>query len=325
MQQNMNKSIGFYLRAIVSLGIISYLITILEWDRIYKILPSLVPEYVMASYILVLFSTGVAAIRWSFLLKQVAVIQRIRDSLNFYLTSMFYGAILPGIVAGDLVRLGLSIKLHGLASKGVLAVGVLIERACGLMSVLIIFSVMTLSLPPIIAKAELFSASANSVSIFLIISFVLMLVILKALPGLWRVKSAPSESLIARIYLILDGLRNLPVAVIFSILLLSILVNLFDIVAGYFLAQALHLDVSLYVFLLIIPMTYVLTALPISLGGLGVREGVLTFFLVKVGVVASDAVVLALLIYLTKLAVGLIGGLIHFTGPKQHPQTGAGD
>lgn len=49
-----------------------------------------------------------------------------------------------------------------------------------------------------------------------------------------------------------------------------------------------------------------------SLGGLGVREGVLTFFMVKTGVLASDAVFLGLLIYLTRIVLALTGGGIQF-------------
>ena len=57
------------------------------------------------------------------------------------------------------------------------------------------------------------------------------------------------------------------------------------------------------------PIVYISTILPVSLGGLGVREGTLVYLLAKVGVLSSDAVALSFLIHFNRVAVGSIGGI----------------
>jgi len=55
----------------------------------------------------------------------------------------------------------------------------------------------------------------------------------------------------------------------------------------------------------------VLTLLPISIGGVGVREGALVFTLQSLGVPAHDALALSLLVFATTiLAPGLAGGAV---------------
>jgi len=55
------------------------------------------------------------------------------------------------------------------------------------------------------------------------------------------------------------------------------------------------------------PAVAIAQVLPISLGGLGVREGAFVLFLGPLGVEASQAVALGLLVYGLNLAVSLLG------------------
>jgi hypothetical protein len=55
------------------------------------------------------------------------------------------------------------------------------------------------------------------------------------------------------------------------------------------------------------PAVAIAQVLPISLGGLGVREGAFVLFLGPLGVATSQAVALGLLVYGLNLAVSLLG------------------
>jgi glycosyltransferase 2 family protein len=77
---------------------------------------------------------------------------------------------------------------------------------------------------------------------------------------------------------------------------------------------------SLPFFLMVMPFVYVVTLLPISLGGLGGREGTLAFFLVRVGVATSDAVMLGFVIYVSRIAVSLLGSLWHYVSSHERRQ-----
>lgn len=308
----MNKRrIVLFARTLLSFGLILYLIGMLDWDRIKYILPRLHLEFVGCAYLLILLSILFSSVRWSRLLSQFQMIQGVLDSWRYYLISMFYGVMLPGVVGGDMVRLGLSIKHHGMGAKGILTASILFERTCGFMAILMIFAIMA-SFAPAILGGEAATGLIYVVPFATVAGFVLFFGVLKKGPEHWFV--GEGKGLLVRMRRLLGRFRGLPVAALTMMLALSLLINLLDIVGSYFLSKALNLNVSFYLFLMIIPMTYVMTALPISLGGLGVREGVLAFFLVKIGVVASDAVLLGFLIYLNRLAVALTGGIVQMAG-----------
>ena len=299
----------------MSIAVFLYLSTMLDWERISYIIARVQLEFIWQAFFLLLLSVLAMAIRWSAILRQLNIIQKILDSWRYYIISMFYGIMLPGIIGGDAVRIGLCIKQHG-ANKALLATSVLFERVCGLMALLMIASVTALLAPALLEGKQALTDLIYILALSFIFCFVLFFVLLKNSPKRWFNKESVQNGLRHIIDLLLNNFRNLPVTLLLSVLFLSFLAHFFDILGSYFLARALSIDQPLHFFLMIIPLVYILTMLPISLGGLGVREGVLTFFLVNVGVMASDAVLLALLIYLTRICVALIGGFIQFMDKK---------
>ncbi len=243
-------------------------------------------------------------------MKQLGISQSPLVSGHYFLISMFYGVMLPGTIGADVIRLTLSIKLHGLTRKFMLAVSIVMERACGLLSILAIFAVMHLLISFAPLAQQPYFGEIHYPVLAVVLGVALFVISVRLVPRNWLEKQKIISSLLQRISELIQGFRHLSWIDVLKIFGLSASANLLDIVSSYFLAQALHIDVSIYFFLVVIPIVYLATAIPISIGGLGVREGVLTFFLVQTGVVASDAVLLAFLIYLNRLGVAMIGGVL---------------
>ncbi|OPL14364.1 MAG: hypothetical protein AVO39_09275 [delta proteobacterium MLS_D] len=316
-KNNSSKSrILFYARVALSCAIIIYLLTFLDWERIKNILPQLRLAFIWQAFVLLLLSIVAMSVRWSILLRQFNVRQNILISWRHYMIGFFYGKMLPGVIGGDLVRLGLSMKQHR-NHKSILVTSVFFERLCGLMVMLMISAVTVVVAPTFLQQDESVFSVIYNVAVLCILLFVLFFAVLKSLPGKWfTVRDV--RGFRSRTCAVLGKIRTLSVAAIFIVLLLSFMAHFFDIVGSYYLAKAIHIDLPLSFFLAIMPMVYLVTVLPISLGGLGVREGALAFFLIMVGVIPSDAVLLGVLIYLTRIVVALTGGIVQFTDYKQH-------
>ncbi|MDB4534161.1 flippase-like domain-containing protein [Vicingaceae bacterium] len=114
---------------------------------------------------------------------------------------------------------------------------------------------------------------------------------------------------IIRIYTVM---RNIPVRTLLVVAVLSGIAQGMDIGASYFLARSINIDLPFAFFLVAIPIVYLGTVLPISLGGLGVREGILLVILMRVGELSSDAIILSSLLYLNRVFVAAIGGIAQF-------------
>ena len=109
----------------------------------------------------------------------------------------------------------------------------------------------------------------------------------------------------------LGSVARLSPATLATLLGLSILAQMVGILVFAALGHGLDLPVSLVSMGWIRSVVVLLTVLPISIGGLGVREGALVFTLQAFGVAAHDAIALSILIFATTIvAPGLAGGVL---------------
>ncbi|MSQ47781.1 MAG: flippase-like domain-containing protein [Deltaproteobacteria bacterium] len=85
------------------------------------------------------------------------------------------------------------------------------------------------------------------------------------------------------------------------------------------LAYALHLSVPLWYLILFIPLVHILSALPVSFGGIGVRESSYVMFLALVGIGRHEAAAFGVLWSVLGLGAGLVGGVVLLLSPEvQH-------
>jgi hypothetical protein len=92
---------------------------------------------------------------------------------------------------------------------------------------------------------------------------------------------------------------------------LTIAATLLGIVATWWLAVALQLPVPFVTLAWVRSVVMLLAMLPVTISGLGVREGALVALLAPYGVLGPDALALALLVFgVTVAAVGVVGGVV---------------
>lgn len=92
---------------------------------------------------------------------------------------------------------------------------------------------------------------------------------------------------------------------------LSMLVQLLGIVAYSLLAQSLGLDISFVTIGWVRSAVRLVAMLPVSIAGLGVRDGTFLVLLALYGIAAADALAFSLLVFAaTILAVAVLGGLL---------------
>jgi uncharacterized membrane protein YbhN (UPF0104 family) len=94
----------------------------------------------------------------------------------------------------------------------------------------------------------------------------------------------------------------------------SIVVQGFGVLAVWCLGLSLGLDVPIAYYCILGPMVSLLTLLPISVNGVGVREFGTYLFLAAVGVDESTSNTLAFLWFAAIVAVSLMGGAVYLSG-----------
>ena len=299
----------FLIKFGVSLGLIVYLGRIVDWDRATKAVGEADRRVFAIVPFLLLARLVAAAFRWRLILADGSVEFPFWQAYLDYLVGAFYSMLLPGVTGGDVVRVGRCARQTG-CQLGTATASVLLERISGLFALLFVafsaylFFPGTLSLLLTVEQRSRVTVVAVAGAILTAIVILGRRVWQRWLPhkdvrGIWRFVHSALEAL--------SILRGRTLGIVF---ILSILFQTMDIVVAFSLSQALELGVPFAGFLAVIPLVYLATFLPISLGGLGVREGALTFLLAQFGVATSDAVTLAFLVYTSRIVTAGSGGVI---------------
>lgn len=98
---------------------------------------------------------------------------------------------------------------------------------------------------------------------------------------------------------------------VFFALVVSIIQRIVWFTGCYLVSQALHLDISLLLILIVLPIIEVIRTLPLTMQGIGIREGLYVLFFGSASVTNAEATLLSVLIYALLSLNGLIGGAIY--------------
>ncbi|TMA74023.1 MAG: flippase-like domain-containing protein, partial [Deltaproteobacteria bacterium] len=116
---------------------------------------------------------------------------------------------------------------------------------------------------------------------------------------------------VRRTGLAFEAIAELPARRLALLLFLSCLSQVPGILAFVILARALGLSLSIVTLGWVRSVTLIVTSLPISVAGLGVREGLLLLLLRPYGVPDHDALAFSLLVFTVTIAgSGLVGGVL---------------
>ena len=102
----------------------------------------------------------------------------------------------------------------------------------------------------------------------------------------------------------------------------------FGVICQYYLAaRSLGINLSLTSFIFIVPVVATIAMLPIAIGGTGLRENALVFFMVALGAQNEKAAMTSLVIFAMLIVLGIIGGIIYAVRPfiLRQSQPGAKD
>lgn len=246
--------------------------------------------------------------RWHFLLKAVGARVSYGRAVYLYFVGAFFNAFLPTGFGGDVVRV---LEVGPGATSQQAAGTALVDRLTGF---IMLFVLALLALPFAFGLlpanlALLIAALAAAVLLGSALLFEGRL--LRRLTGwLPRGLSLAGDAWIGRTYAVITaiGARGIAIALFWSLLF-----NLELIVETVLVARALGIDVTAGVFFLFVPVTTATLLVPISISGLGVREGLYVTLFGQLGVSAASAVALSLGAYSLDMAMGLVGGVVYLT------------
>jgi uncharacterized membrane protein YbhN (UPF0104 family) len=288
------------IKVAVSAGLLVYLSRRVSFHEIGGFLARADRGLFASALALYLVGQVLSAIKWRRLATAVGFRESRPHFIAYYFIGMFFNAFGFGTVGGDVIR---ALYLAGQGGRRGLALNTVVaDRVSGLLVLLAIALTALLLFHHYDLPAWIYWG---------------VIVLGSALLGGWGLLPRVLPSLLSqenRLRLLVE--RDLAPywsdeRLLIEVSTLSFLFHVSQIGVLIMLTRALELSVPWSYCFILGPLVNILAAIPISLNGLGVREGGYVFFLAHIGVPRESAIAFALSWFAVVMLAGVAGGVVY--------------
>ena len=303
----MKRFLNTLLKLLVSCGLIFYLARQIDLGGLSSAFAHISIGLAAAAVLCFVLSNFLGAVQWYLLLRAQQLDMSFRQALVFYHVGVFFNNVLLGNIGGDALRIYDVQRLTGEGSAGVAAT--FMDRFIGL------FSTCSLALAayPLIARTQSLWLTSVLVPVWLGLIALAAVGLSRRLGGFLEDRILPF--LPQRLADLARRFRGSIVVyrhrgrLLLGIWAISLAVQFCRILVYFFAGLALGMAPGLVYFVCFQPVAAILAALPVSVGGLGVRENTLVTLFSSVGVQQEVSTAMSLLGYLTGIVASLLGGV----------------
>lgn len=301
------------IKLVVSAGLMVFLLRRISVPELLRLVRTLDAPIMTVAVVTFFTSNVLGAFQWHQLLRAGGIELRFARSFRFYFVGLFFNNFLPANIGGDAVKV-YDVSRIGTSVYQVIAV-TLLDRLLG------IFSLCGLA---VLASIWLMRADAAAPYPYYLFIFAACMVpglglyFIKPLGNLLRriVRRIRPFSLDARITSILDHLSHFKARkpLVARLLALSAIIQTLRVATHMLvgIALGLHLGADLFAqFFVFVPLLSLAMIPPVTINGLGVREGLGIVLFAAAGLGETDAFTLEFLTYVVSVLVSLVG-LIFF-------------
>ena len=253
---------------------------------------------------LVFLQIFVGVLRWRIVSVEAGAPLPLRQAMRYNVIGTFFNQTLPSSIGGDAVRLWLVARSG--AGWRAATYSIFVDRAVGLIALAI---VIVASLPwssHLIADA--YGRSALTLLDLAALAGGGGFLIIGILPWPWLKKWWATHHIHACSVIanrVIFSARNEP-----AIVILSFLIHILAVVIAWCVEQSIAAPVGFEQTFLLIPPVMLITMLPISIAGWGVREATMGLAFGYAGLVTNEGVNISLLLGAVYFIAGAIGGLV---------------
>ncbi len=298
------KGIKLAARAAISVLLLSWLLLKTESSSILDALADISPLTWLTAFFLYLCAQFISSIRWYLLARGIGFKGKWSTYLGYYFVGMYFNLFLPTSVGGDLLKvlfLSREDKKRLKATYTVLA-----DRVFGLAAMFLLGSMAVILDPFAIPQRLKMILLCLTATVFILPFFLL---------ALKRVIKTRWPEIGKRVEITLQLFQQTRTSL--SALVLSLLLQFIGMGIIAIIAKDMGLSPPPTFYFAVFPMIALITFLPVSLNGIGIREGGFVYFLSLKGIPIEKALTLSLSFFAVQVAAALVGGGAYILGVHQ--------
>jgi glycosyltransferase 2 family protein len=307
LRQLGGSAFRWILRVAVSVGIVVYILVDVDRHDLVRAFERVRIVPVLWGLALYLVGQLLSSYKWELIGRSVGFRRTYAEYTRFYFIGMFFNLFGLSTLGGDVVR---GLYLGDGRRPGLALNSVLFDRASGLALLMALGAVAIVLFPQYDLPWPL-AAGIAAGGLGLVLGWWTCPRLVRLLPAgnrmrrLIEVDMAPFWR---------DRAMLLEVAVV------SVVFHLTQVTVQWVLARALGIELPFSYCLILHPVLSVMMALPVSVGGFGVREGGYLYFLTRINIDDSLAVTMGLLWFAVTVLAGLVGGAFFLASGAELPR-----
>ena len=284
MNKRTKNILKYVLRLGISLVVLYFIFQKVDLESTRGLIKQSSPFYLFLAVLTFNVSKVISTWRVKSFLIPLGVDIPVKYNIKLYYLGAFYNLLLPGSIGGDGYKVYLLKNKYGEKVRKMISV-ILLDRLSGLAALVFLASILTAFVGH---RGGYDNLLYGSIAIS-VISLPAFFVFLKLLFGTF-VSRYPDTTLI------------------------SIVVQLLQLLTAFWLLRALGIHESEVVYLSLFMLAAIAAVVPVTLGGLGAREFVMVQFYDYFGIEETSAVAFTLLFFLVILISATPGVLLSLTG-----------
>lgn len=274
-------------------------------NEVIQNMKDLNPLYLILIIIFFFFYYLIFSLRWKFLLRAQKINITPGRSYLYILVSFFFNNFLPSGLGMDMIRSAYA----GGRENFEKALGTsIMERILGMIGMMLIgvFAVFS-------GKAEFAKISILYIGMILLIImiyyFFISLKIEWLKEKLLSIKFFSLGDSLRKFYRAFKIYKNKRKTIIIGISY-SVLVQVFIILINYFIAKGLSLPIPIFALIAYIPIITVISLIPLTINGLGLREAAYVHFFCLLNITEGQAMSLSLVFFISSVIASCAGGIV---------------
>jgi uncharacterized protein (TIRG00374 family) len=299
------------LRLAASVVLLAVLAWRTEWSQVRAAFATLRLDLWLLAAGIYAATQAVSVLRWQLLARPLGFREPFGRYLSYYYIGMFFNLVLPTSVGGDVVRAWYLDAKSGRRTEAF--VSVIADRVSGVI-VLLLIALIALNLRNVDLPAWM-SLTVTAMTGGALLTLAVLFFLSKRVDTPYTGRSSLRFQLVK----LIRAISDLPAVIMpdrHTFLLttfLSVVVQLANVLIVWLVGVALHVSVPGSYYFILVPTVTLLTLLPISLNGMGVREGATALLLAPLGVDPGTAMTLAFL-WFAAFMLPSLGGVFFYLG-----------
>lgn len=306
----LKKIFAIFFRVAISLVILFFLFKNIDEKSLVQIIKNVDKPLILLSFLVFFCAYVLGLFRWVMLLHAVNIRLPLKRVVTSYASGIFFSLFLPSTIGGDFMR-SVDLSVHTKKPKEVIAT-VFLDRLSGFIGLVIVAIFAMFFGWKFLRDKSVILSLAIIISVLIVALLVLFNKFLYS--RINRILKSPNagnmRDLITNLHEEIHVFRHKK-AVAINNIILSLAIQMIMPVSFYISALSLGIKISPVYFFIFLPIISAITLLPISIGGLGLRDATVIFFFAKAGLAKDMAFAMSLLNFSFILICGALGGLIY--------------